>query len=151
MHQGSPSSLLLFVIVMEALSREFRVALPWEFLSADVLFVIAETEHDLIKGHNEWKDFVENRGMRVNMKTKVMITGERQKAGRRPYGVCGRGVVIIQHSVHCTSWRYATLVVVLWRLALLVSSLLSSPSASVTAVRQEPLNVHVYFWCEYSS
>jgi len=30
MHQGSALSNLLFVIVMEALSREFRVALPWE-------------------------------------------------------------------------------------------------------------------------
>jgi len=29
MHQGSALSPLLFVIVMEALSREFEVALPW--------------------------------------------------------------------------------------------------------------------------
>jgi len=29
MHQGSALSLWLFVIVMEALSREFTVALPW--------------------------------------------------------------------------------------------------------------------------
>ena len=42
----------------------------------DGLVVIAETEDDLIKRLNEWKDFVENRGMRANMnKTKVMITG----------------------------------------------------------------------------
>ena len=64
-HQGSALSPLLFVIVMEALSREFRVALPWELLYADDLVVIAETEGDLIKRLNEWKDFVENRGMRV--------------------------------------------------------------------------------------
>ena len=30
MHQGSALSPLLFVMVMEALSREFRVALPWD-------------------------------------------------------------------------------------------------------------------------
>jgi len=58
MHQGSALSLLLFVIVMEAISREFRVALPWELLYADVLAVIAETEEELIN------------------KTKVMISGE---------------------------------------------------------------------------
>jgi len=46
---------------MEALSRVFRVALPWELLYADDLFVIAETEDDLIKSLNEWKDFAENR------------------------------------------------------------------------------------------
>ena len=48
MHQGSALSPLLFVMVMEALSREFRVALPWELLYADDLVVIAETEKDLI-------------------------------------------------------------------------------------------------------
>jgi len=67
MHQGSALSPLLFVMVMEALSREFRVALPWELLYTDDLILIAETEDDLIKRLNEWKDFVENRGMRVNM------------------------------------------------------------------------------------
>jgi len=71
MHQGSALSPLLFVIVMEAL-----LALQRELLYADDLVVIAETEDDLITRLNEWKDFVENRGMRVNMnKTKDMITG----------------------------------------------------------------------------
>jgi len=56
------------------------VALPWEMLYADDLVVIAETEEDLIKRLNEWKNNVENRGMRVNMnKTKVMICVEHQK------------------------------------------------------------------------
>ena len=50
MHQGSAQSPLLFVIVMEAIPREFRVALPWELLYADDLVVIVETEEDLIKG-----------------------------------------------------------------------------------------------------
>jgi len=41
MHTGSAlSSHLLFVIVMEALSREFRVALPLELLHPDDLVVI---------------------------------------------------------------------------------------------------------------
>jgi len=31
------------MLVMEAISREFRVALPWELLYADDLAVIAET------------------------------------------------------------------------------------------------------------
>ena len=97
MHQGSALSPLLFVIVMEAISRKFRVALPWELLCADDLVVIAETEEDLIKRLNEWKNNAENRGMRVNMnKTKVMISGERQKpvqkAARWLCGVCDRGV-----------------------------------------------------------
>ena len=54
--------------------------------------MIAETEQDLIKRLNEWKDNMENRGMRVNInKTTVMISGERQKpvqkAAKWPSGV----------------------------------------------------------------
>jgi len=80
MHQGSALSPLLFMIVMEAISREFRVALSWELLYADDLAVIAETEEALIKRLNECKDNVESKGVSVNMnKTKVMISGERQK------------------------------------------------------------------------
>ena len=50
----------------EAISREFRVALPWELLYADDLAVIAETEKELFKRLNEWKDNEESKGMRVN-------------------------------------------------------------------------------------
>ena len=56
MHQGSALSPLLFTIVMEAISREFRDALPWELLYADDLAVIAETEEELIKMLNERKE-----------------------------------------------------------------------------------------------
>jgi len=117
MHQGSALSPLLFVIVMEALSREFRVDLPCELLYADDLVVISETEDDLIKRHNKWKDNVESKGMRVNMnKTKVMISGAQQKvtqqADRWPCGVCGRGVG--NNSIQCTScqkWVHRNVVV----------------------------------------
>ena len=53
MQQGSALSPLLFVIVMEAISREFSVALPWELRCADNLAVIAETEEGLIKRLND--------------------------------------------------------------------------------------------------
>jgi len=43
---------------MVAISTEFRVALPWELLYADDLAVIAETEEQLIKRLNEWKDTI---------------------------------------------------------------------------------------------
>ena len=59
--------------------------------------MIAETEEELIKRLNEWKENVESKGMRVNMnKTKVMISGEHQivwqKAARWPCEVCNKGV-----------------------------------------------------------
>jgi len=82
---------------MEAISREFRVALQWELLYADDLALIAEIEDELIKRLNEWKDNMESKGMRVNMnKIKVMISGKsqkvRQNAVRWPCGVCSKGV-----------------------------------------------------------
>ena len=111
MQQGSALSLVLFVIVMEAISREFRVALPWELLYADDLVVVAETEEDSIKRLNEWKNNVENRGMRINMnKTKVMISGERQKPVQKaaiwPCDVRGRGLVVIQYNVPVVTTGY---------------------------------------------
>ena len=46
--------------------------------------MIAETEEELIKRLNDWKDNVESKGMRVNMnKIKVMISGERQKVRQK--------------------------------------------------------------------
>jgi len=52
------------VIVVEALSREIEVALPRKLYADDVV-AIAETEDDVIKRPNEWKDNVENSGMRA--------------------------------------------------------------------------------------
>ena len=68
--------------------------------------MIAETEEELIKRLNELKDNTESKGMRVNMnKTKVMISGERQKvrlkAVRWPCGVCSKGVG--SNSLQCNS------------------------------------------------
>ena len=103
-----PRCPLLFVIVVEALSGEFRVTLTWELSYADDLVVISETEDDLIIRLNECKRNVENRSMRVNMnKTKVMISGEwqkiMQKAVRWPCDVCGKGIG--NNAVQCTSYQ----------------------------------------------
>ena len=94
------------MIVMETISTEFRVTLPWKLLYADDLAVITETEEELIKKLNEWKDNTESKGMKVNTnKTKVMISGERQKVRQKtvrwPCGVCSKGVG--SNSLQCTS------------------------------------------------
>ena len=59
-----------------------------------LLLLIAETEEELIKRLNEWKDNVESKGMRVNMnKTRVMISGERQMV-RQKDGHAGSAVKV---------------------------------------------------------
>ena len=75
-HQGSVLSPLLFVIVLEALSCEFRTGTPWELLYADDLVISAETEEGLKMKLNKWKTEMEAKGLRLNMgKTKIMVSG----------------------------------------------------------------------------
>jgi hypothetical protein len=46
---------LLFIIVLEALSTEFRTGVPWELLYADDLVLIAESEDKLMDMLRVWK------------------------------------------------------------------------------------------------
>ena len=48
-HQGSVLSPLLFVIVLEALSREFSNGLPMELFSADDFVLVPDTELFLLE------------------------------------------------------------------------------------------------------
>ena len=76
-HQGSVLSPLLFIIVLEALSHEFRAGVPWEDLYADDLgVIIAESLEECVRRLLIWKEAMEMKGLRVNArKTKVMICG----------------------------------------------------------------------------
>ena len=88
---------MLFIIVMEALSREFRTGCPWELLYGDDLLVVADTLEET------WKHEPEIKGLKVNVgKKKVMLSScDAPKAAVRvanPCGVCSRGVGQIQSS-----------------------------------------------------
>jgi len=65
------------------------------------LVVIAETEEDLIKRLNEWKDNVENRGMRVNMNTRRPASADR--TARCQFQATGQPVSRTQASDAMTS------------------------------------------------
>ena len=97
-HQGSVLSPLLFIIVLEALSREFRTGCPWELLYADDLMISAGSKEELLVKVKTWKTEMEKKGLRVNMgKTKIMESGINldvlKKSGKYPCGVCLTGVV----------------------------------------------------------
>ena len=90
--QGSVLSPLLFIIVLEALSREFRTGCPWELLYADDLMISAESMEELLVKLKTWKSEMEKKGLRVNMgKTKIMASGMNldllKKSGKDPFGV----------------------------------------------------------------
>ena len=98
-HQGSVLSPLLFIIVLEALSREFRTGCPWELLYADDLMISAESMEELLVKLKTWKTEMEKKGLRVNMgKREVMVSGVDldllKKSGKYPCGVCQKGNAI---------------------------------------------------------
>ena len=96
-HQGSVLSPLLFIIVLEALSKKFRKGLPYELLYADDLVLIAESEELLVEKIERWRKGLETGGLRVNFgKTKIMRceigAGQVKSSGKYPCGVCKKGV-----------------------------------------------------------
>ena len=54
-HQGSVLSPLLFIMVLEALSREFIVGLPLEMLYADDLVLLAESMEEVTERYKRWQ------------------------------------------------------------------------------------------------
>ena len=104
-HQGSVLSPLLFIIVLEALSREFRTGCPWEMLYADDLVAIADSVEELLVKVGTWKEGMEKKGLRVNTgKTKVLVSGYNmdvlKKSGKNPCGVCLTGTG--SNAIFCT-------------------------------------------------
>ena len=108
-HQGSVLSPLLFIIVLEALSREFRSGVPWEDLYADDLVIIAESLEECVRRLLTWKEAMEKKGLRVNAgKTKIMICGTGldllQSSGEFPCAVCRTGVG--SNSIFCNGCKH---------------------------------------------
>ena len=104
-HQGSVLSPLLFIIVLEALSRDFRVGVPWELFFADDLVIIATSLEECVERVKAWKEGLESKGLHVNMtKTKFMASGLGLDilldSGKFPCAVCRTGVGM--SSIRCS-------------------------------------------------
>ena len=65
-HQGAVPSPLHFIIVLEALSMEFRTGLPWELLYAHNLVLMADSIEELEILFERWRSGMEQKGLRVN-------------------------------------------------------------------------------------
>ena len=55
-HQGSVLRPVLFMIVLEALSKDHRISVPWELLFADDLVIVDTYLERLIERVLEWKN-----------------------------------------------------------------------------------------------
>ena len=92
-HQGLVLSLLLFIIVLEALSHKFHSGVPSEHLYANGLVIIAESLKECVRRLLTWKEAMEEKGLRVNAgKTKIMSCGTGldllQSSGEFPCALC---------------------------------------------------------------
>ena len=108
-HQGSVLGPLLFIIVLEALSQEFRSGVPWEDLYADELVIIAESLEECVRRLLTWKEAMEKKGLRVNAgKTMIMICSMGldllQSSGKFPCAVCHTGVG--SNSIFCNGCKH---------------------------------------------
>ena len=98
---------MVFIIVLEVLSREFCTSCLWEVLYADDLTLIATTLDLFMEKLKLWKDDMENKGLDVNMrKTIVMICGKgfdtTKLSGKYPCSIYRRGVWV--NSIFCTGY-----------------------------------------------
>ena len=108
-HQGSVLSPLLFIIMLEALSCEFRCGVPWKDLYVDDLVIIAESMEECVRRLLTWKGAMEEKGLRVNAgKTKIMIYGTGldllQSSGEFPCPICRTGVG--SNSIFCKGSKH---------------------------------------------
>ena len=116
-HQGSVLSPLLFILVLEALSRQFCTGVPWKLLYAEDLAVMADSLEECIARLKVWKEGMEGKGLRVNMKkTKFMVLGRGldllPDSGAFPCAVCRSGVGV--NSNQCSQCMYWVRKIVGW-------------------------------------
>ena len=102
-HQGSVLSPLLFILVLEALSRELRSGVLWELLYADDLVLISKSLDDCISKFEKWKLEIESKELRMNSKkTKKLLGSENLRDSEAfPCSVCRKGVGA--NSVFCST------------------------------------------------
>ena len=62
----------VFIIAMEALSREFRTSCPWELQYANDFVIVAESVYELKVNFKNWKDGLEEKAIKVNGKNKMI-------------------------------------------------------------------------------
>ena len=79
--QGSALSPLLFIMVMEIISRKISTKdILRKMMYADELVIIAESKQDLQEVLEEWKGVFEKHGLRMSLeKTEVMWVGHQRE------------------------------------------------------------------------
>ena len=111
-HQGSVISPLIFAIVLDAVTEQARKGLLNEILYADDLVLMSKNLEDLRERFQRWRDALESKGMKVNIrKTKMLVSGAEGEIVRSkvdPCGICGKRVMsVAMLRAVCKKWIHA--------------------------------------------
>ena len=97
LYQGSVLSLLVFTIVVDAVTENVRNGLMSDMLYADDLVLMSETMEGLREKFSKWKEVFESTWLKVNLgKTKVVVSGVEGDVSVSkidPCGICGKRVM----------------------------------------------------------
>ncbi|VDO76195.1 unnamed protein product [Heligmosomoides polygyrus] len=74
MHQGSALSPLLFVVVMDASTRDLQKPVPWTLLYADDMMLASKDKGELEREVQAWSDRLERFGLKLNVKNTEYLT-----------------------------------------------------------------------------
>lgn len=80
-HQGSALSPLLFIVVMDAITRDLQRPAPWTLLYADDVMLASEDKHDLQLQVQAWHDRLAHFGLRLNKKKTEYMTNDAECEG----------------------------------------------------------------------
>ena len=76
-HQGSALSPLLFITVLDTVTKDIQREVPYTIMYADDIVLVAEERADLQRWTEQWKVALEEAGLRMNLaKTEYMEYGE---------------------------------------------------------------------------
>ncbi|VDP22515.1 unnamed protein product [Heligmosomoides polygyrus] len=73
-HQGSALSPLLFVVVMDAITRDLQKLVSWTLLYADDVMLASDDKDELAQEVQAWCDRLERFGLRLNVKKTEYLT-----------------------------------------------------------------------------
>ncbi|VDP11736.1 unnamed protein product [Heligmosomoides polygyrus] len=80
-HQGSALSPLLFVVVMDAITRDLQKPVPWTLLYADDVMLACEDKGELEREVQAWCDRLAMFGLKLNVKKTEYFTTDVNESG----------------------------------------------------------------------
>ncbi|EYC40844.1 hypothetical protein Y032_0594g424 [Ancylostoma ceylanicum] len=78
-HQGSALSPLLFILVMDAITKDIQKTVPWTLLYADDVMLAANTKAELEQQVQTWQDRLADFGLRLNVRKTEYLTTDKNE------------------------------------------------------------------------